>query len=282
MGTSSPSSSSPTPKKQTQKSIKNEKSKELPILPNYADNFSLDTQKIKLKCNVNKQDPNQKTTKLKFIILNDRNIEKLRNYIKEHYRFKQYIDNKNLVDKLILSRNDIDRNKYRQVYHDLEDYNLYAEIVDTFNYQIFNEKEINNIKNILEKINKNIEYEINQFIDLCFFLITEYVKFFLVKIAKFNQCQKCGTKCLYILFHRDQRRIVDEGQSTSEDLERGIRIIRNLLDDETEIKKETIIENSIINVIYLNGIINKNELEIIEKNTAGTVLYIKKNNKMIF
>ena len=255
---------------------------ELPILPNYAENFSLDALNIKLKCNVIKQDRNLKSKKITTIILNDSYIEKTRNYIKEHYRFKKYRNCENLIDKLILSRNDIDRNKYQQLYHDLEDYNLYAEIVDVFDYQLFTENEIDNIRNIFENINTNIEYEISQFIDLCFYLITEYVKFALVKIAKFHQCQECGTKCLYILFCNEQKRVVEEYQPTNDDLEKGINIVENLLELETLInpnKNEAVIENSVTNVIYLNGSVNKNELELIEKNTNGTVLYIKNINE---
>ena len=243
----------------------------LPILPNYAENFSIDTKK-KLKCNIIQQDRNQKTKNLTIIILNDIYIEKSRNYIKEHYRFQKYRNNKNLVDKLILSRKDIDRKKYEQFNHDLEDYNLYAEIVDASNYQILKENEIDNIRKIFENINTDIENEIKQFIDLCFYLIIEYVKFVLVKIAKLNECEECGTKCLYILFCREQKRTVEEYQPTNDDFEMGINTVKNLLNYENLTNSN---ENSAANVIYLNENINKNDLELIEKNTIGTSLYIK-------
>ena len=257
------------------------------IYPNYTEKFSFDgsegnsVQKMQLKCNYMKENPNQKTKKIKLIIINDKDIENSRNYIKENYKFKKYEYYKNLVDKLVLSRKDIDRNKYQQLNHDLENFNLYAEIVDTINCQLFTENEIDNISNQFENI--NIESEISQFIDLCFNLITEYLKFILVKEVKFNKCQNCGAKCLYILFPREQKRIAEECRPTNEELEKGINIIENLLDQEDLSNLNAILTNNkllVTNVIYLNAEVNKNDIELIEKTASGTVLYIKNINEL--
>ena len=247
----------------------------LPILPNYSENFY--DRKTKFKCKIIKSNTTSQNIKLSVIILNDKNIDKSRNYIKEHYRFQRYGNYKNLVDKLILSRNDIDRTNYQQLNHELENYNLYAEIADSINYHIFTENEIDNIiRNNFEDINTNLETEINQFIDLCFHLITEYLKFVLVKQAKFYKCQNCDTKCLYILFSEEEKRIIEEFKPTNDDLGKGVNIVENLLGHESLINpNENEIQKLVTNVIYLNERLNKNEIELIEKNASGAVLYIK-------
>ena len=185
-------------------------------LPNYAEKFSDDSKndiskKIELKCNYIKENLNQRSKKLKIIILNDINKENPKNYIKENYRFKRKYGNyKNLVDELVLSRKDINENQYQKLNHNLDDYNLYAEVIDTLNSQIYKVNEIDNIRNRFAKRNANIDSEINIFITLCLNLIVEYLKFELVKEVKFNQCQQCGAKCIYILFKEEQKRIVEE------------------------------------------------------------------------
>ena len=249
--------------------------------PNYAEKLSINGSDFdqKLKCGYINENSNPYTKKLKVIILNDKNKENPKNYIKNNYNFKNNENYKNLVDKLVLSRKDIYGNKYQQLNHDLEDYNLYAEIIDTFNCQIINENEIDSIRKQFEGININIDSEISKFIEFCFNLIVEYLKFELIKEVKFNQCQKCGTKCAYILFSKEQKKIVEESKPTNDELKKGINIVENISNlDILNLnvnESESDNNNLVINVIYLNNQLNKKDLELIEKNISGTLLYLQ-------
>ena len=258
-------------------------------LTNYAEKLSTEdpadnelVQKIKLNCNYEKEDSSQKNKELKIIILNDKDIEKPKNYIKENHKFKKYENYKNLVDKLVLSRKDVDEKKYQHLNHDLEEYNLYAEILDDFNCLTIEENEKDNIRNSFAEKSDNIDNEINMFIDLCFSLIVEYLKFELIKEVKFNQCQNCGSKCVYILFSQHQQKIVAERQLEKDELKKGINVVRNIFNIDSLCMSKSVIDDKriVTNIIYLNDEVNKNVIKLIENNATGTVLYIKNINQL--
>ena len=129
-----------------------------------------------------------------------------------------------------------------------------------------------------QKKNACIDSEINIFIKLCLSLIVEFLKFELVKEVKCNQCEECGAKCVYILFTKEQKKIVEESKPTKNELEKGINIVENIFSQNKIFNLNTIADDSknlAINVIYLNDTVNKDELKMIEKNVSGTVLYIE-------
>ena len=253
-------------------------------IPNFTEKFKKDDpeneeiQRMQSKCNCLEEKSNPNVIKIKIIIVNDKKTERLKNYIKNNPKFKKYENNKHLVDKLVLSRNDINKKEYLNLTHNLDNYNIYAEVINTLNCKIYEENEINKIRSQFEKINKNIDKEINAFIELCVKLIIEYLKFVLIKETKFNQCEKCGTKIIYISFKKDQQKHVQERKPSKKEIEAGINIVRNFFFPLLNLylnEAASDINNLVKNVIYMKEEVDKNELKVIEKNSSGTVLFIK-------